>query len=249
MQEVITRDFIINYCEVDYYMRATPWSLLNYLQETAFSHADSAGDTPELLANEGLTWMLYKWHIAIDRYPRWKDNITVKTWISKFKSYMAFREFEVSDNEGKVLLKAGAIAILVDSQTSSPRKINHERMASYGINPSPASKHNYENFGFNRDAANEKSFLVRISDIDPNGHVNNTRYLDWFAETIPLDILQSYCLKELEIIYKRQIRYGQDITVYAVPGTRNTERLEYYCEIIDSDGNTSALMRGKWIKT
>jgi medium-chain acyl-[acyl-carrier-protein] hydrolase len=248
MNKDITRDFIVNYYEVDYYKKATPWSLLNYLQETAFHHADCAGDTQEVLANEQLTWMLYKWHVNIIRYPCWKDRITVKTWISRFKSYMAFREFEICNTEGEVLVKAGGIAILVDTDKSSPHKIDHKRIENYGTDPSRDGKHNYDNFHFNKDGANEQSFLVRISDIDPNGHVNNARYLDWFAESIPLDILQSYTLKELEIIYKRQIKYGHNITVYAVLGTRNTDNLEYYCEIMDNEGNTSALMRGKWVK-
>lgn len=247
MPEDITMDFFVHYYEVDYYKRATPWSLLNYLQETAFYHADCAGDTQEVLATDQLAWMLYKWHLKIHRYPCWKDSITVKTWISRYKSYMAFREFKIIDNNGEVLVEAGALVILVDMVKNSPRKIDQHRIAAYGADPSCGGHHNYDNFRFNKDDASEQSFLVRISDIDTNGHVNNARYLDWFAESIPLHILQSHQLIEMEIIYKRQVKYGQKVTVNSVPGNSSLDYLEYYGEIRDSEANTSALIRGKWI--
>lgn len=246
MGKDITKDFFIHYYEVDYYKRATPWSLLNYLQETAFYHADCVGDSQAILASQQLTWMIYKWHLKVHHYPCWKERITVKTWISRYKSYIAFREFEILNNKGEVLVEAGALAILVDTIKNSPHKIDPQRRSLYGVDPNRSGCHKYENFSFTKEGVGKQTFLVRISDIDPNGHVNNSRYLDWFAEIIPLNILHTFTLDELEIIYKKQIKYGQSITVLAVPGNTNADEQEYYGEIMDNAGNTCALIRSNW---
>ena len=48
-----------------------------------------------------------------------------------------------------------------------------------------------------------KIFNVRYSDIDTNGHVNNSKYVSWIIETVPLEIVLNYTLKNLKMDYKR----------------------------------------------
>jgi medium-chain acyl-[acyl-carrier-protein] hydrolase len=50
-------------------------------------------------------------------------------------------------------------------------------------------------------------------DLDTNEHVNNTRYIDWFYETLPLDFLRNHQLSQIEINYLAEAFYDQRIVV------------------------------------
>jgi hypothetical protein len=39
--------------------------------------------------------------------------------------------------------------------------------------------------------------VARRSDVDPNGHINNTIYLAWALETLPQEVLDTHHLKEV----------------------------------------------------
>ena len=57
----------------------------------------------------------------------------------------------------------------------------------------------------------EKMFHVRYDDLDMNGHVNNTVYITWAMETLDFDFRASHKLKFLDIYFKHEVKYGDDI--------------------------------------
>lgn len=241
------KDFYVHYYEVDYFKRATPWTFINYLQETAFTHSDLAGDTQDLLASDELTWMVYKWRVCIDEYPYWKETVKVRTWLSSIKSYKAIREFEISNQAGRILVKATAECILVDTVKLVPRRIDRGRKEAYGTRE-PALNIQIPAIADEDIESNiEKVFQVRISDIDSNGHVNNARYLDWFIESIPVDILKGYSLHMLEVTYKRQVTFGQDITVQCSEECPDSDEKIFSGIIRDEEGQRCAFLKGVFI--
>ena len=48
--------------------------------------------------------------------------------------------------------------------------------------------------------------VARYSDLDVNGHVNNTRYLDWFCDCFDTEYHRAWALKDVLIHYNREIR-------------------------------------------
>lgn len=50
--------------------------------------------------------------------------------------------------------------------------------------------------------------VARRSDMDPNGHINNTTYLAWALETLPQEVLDTHHLKEVRGEPARQQRKG-----------------------------------------
>ena len=47
------------------------------------------------------------------------------------------------------------------------------------------------------------------SDLDPNDHVNNARYLQWLTDSFPIDRLLGQAVGSLSVAYHREIRPGQ----------------------------------------
>ena len=57
----------------------------------------------------------------------------------------------------------------------------------------------------------ESTICPRYSDLDINNHVNNSRYIDWFTDQIPLDVHSRGILSEISVGYSKEIRSGQSV--------------------------------------
>jgi medium-chain acyl-[acyl-carrier-protein] hydrolase len=51
--------------------------------------------------------------------------------------------------------------------------------------------------------------MVSYSDLDRNGHMNNTRYLDWVCDLLPSSFHRNHGLKEFTVGYLAESREGQ----------------------------------------
>lgn len=60
-------------------------------------------DVPTL-NEQGLTWMLHKLHILIDRMPEQGEKVTLETWPSGIDRLFAIRDFRMLDGEEVILL-------------------------------------------------------------------------------------------------------------------------------------------------
>lgn len=107
--------------------------LVSYLIETSNYQSIDLGLSNEKLLEMGYTWMIYKWKIKINRYPRSHEKIKIKTWASGFKNINAFREFEVYC-QGVKVIEASAIFLLIDVEKRKAIKIPEEVAEIYGNN-------------------------------------------------------------------------------------------------------------------
>jgi acyl-ACP thioesterase len=61
--------------------------------------------------------------------------------------------------------------------------------------------------------ANEQHRAVTYSCLDRNGHMNNTRYLDWVDDLLPSQFHASRCPQEFVICYHAEAMEGQNISL------------------------------------
>lgn len=224
-------------------------SIMNYLQEAAFHHLEKRGDSLEKMAENNETWMFYKLFIKVEDYPRWKDSLQVTTWLSRFKGYKTFREFEVKNSRGDIIARSTSQAFLVDTIQRTPKRIPKERITAFGIQPQKAIEYEFKNFSMDNQPQYEKSFVVRMSDIDTNGHVNNRVYVEWFLEIIPVTVHIDYFLDSIEIIYRKEVKYGQEINVQAVEQKGENNKITYTGQIVDDTGKIATILRARFIKS
>lgn len=57
------------------------------------------------------------------------------------------------------------------------------------------------------------SRMVHYSDIDPNNHMNNARYLEWVYDALKPEILMGSFIKELSMDYKKEITLNDQIDI------------------------------------
>ena len=65
-----------------------------------------------------------------------------------------------------------------------------------------------------RPLASDANRSVCFTDLDRNGHMNNTRYLDWIADLFPSSFHRDRTLKEFTVCYLAEAREGQQLRMH-----------------------------------
>lgn len=150
-------------------------------------------------------WILYRWYIEVFDDINWTDEIEIHTYLNRIEGYLAYRNFEIY-KDGKLISRAQTKWLLLNHKTKRVIKIPRNFAEIYG-----------EYGGFNSPKeeikaldiyTDKKKIMVRKSDLDKNAHVNNAAYLQYLYEGVDLENKK---VKTIEIIYKKEIKYGDDI--------------------------------------
>ncbi len=179
--------------EVDMFDRMKISALMKRHQEVGEMHLSEFGTTSESMRSaQNLSFIFTKVNILVHRLPNSREKIVIRTWCSALKGVRFTRNYVTFDKNGRILTEAKAEVTVIDLAT---RRIVR-----------PTEINGFESFLYNDELTNgapypskirpaaENSVThkrpVRFSDIDYNGHVNNTVYAD-----MALDCLDSKLLK------------------------------------------------------
>lgn len=201
--------FTIRANEINTDKKATLSTICNLLQEIAGNNARQLEfDITDLQENK-LTWILYRLNVQMDRFPEWRETITIKTWPSGGDGLRAWRDFLIFCEDGKEIGRSVSYWLMMNIESRRPVRIPEKilQMAPEDIDHVlPLTDTNFSSFD---DPDNSLTFEVRKSDLDLNMHVNNVQYIDWMEECLPDDIH----IWEFDIQFKAEATYGETVTV------------------------------------
>lgn len=60
---------------------------------------------------------------------------------------------------------------------------------------------------------NRRERMVCFTDLDRNGHMNNTKYLDWIDDLLPSSFHAAHTVKEFTVCYMSEAREGQELNL------------------------------------
>ena len=207
----IVRKEIINirYSDLDLNKRLKPFSLLNFFQDIASDSAESLGFGYSNIYPKNLMWVLIKYRIEFNEYPTDVSDLILKTEPRGRNKIFAYRNFELSSTD-KVYAKASSVWSLVDISTMKPVLIETVAESPYLAK----YEKNEKDLDFSKIPALtsfdfKKEFEVRFNDIDVNMHANNGNYIVWALEPIPADFQRNHTLKTIDMMFKKEIKYGE----------------------------------------
>ncbi|MBF0362248.1 MAG: hypothetical protein HQK49_14625 [Oligoflexia bacterium] len=218
--------FQLSYPDFDFSGRLHILGINRILNETAGYHSFQLGYAPEQLNPRGISWVLGKFIIRFEApmpttTDRFSNYYTVKTWRSGIKDIIAYRDYELfDDNNNTRLAVARADWILFDINKRVPLPLIDEIKNSY-IDPIPPIVFDSSEFmsripiidgeGDNRTTF-KKDFTVNVSDIDGNLHANNLSYLRWILDPLPPEFLQKHQMVSMKITYAVEAKYNDNIS-------------------------------------
>ena len=204
-------EYFVRYSEMDYKRRLKPSAFLNFLQDTATNAADVGQFGYDQIVTRGLGWYLLKYHMEFNKYPTEVQDLIIKTEARGCNKLFAQRDFEVYTKEKELVARVLSYWTLVnlnDKSIVSPSSVFEVAMRKV--------EKRDDDLSFNKIHPVERvdytaEFKVRFDDIDVNGHVNNMHYIVWALETLPKEFRDNHLLKTLDIVYKKEIQYGNEI--------------------------------------
>ena len=111
---------------------------------------------------------------------------------SKKEGLFALRDFEAFDEKERRVALATSSWMMIDFKERRPVRLP-EFLADYENHMrGRAIDDPFDRLPELQEVHAEKSFQVRLSDLDMNQHVNSTIYLDWALEAVPDEIRKKY---------------------------------------------------------
>jgi medium-chain acyl-[acyl-carrier-protein] hydrolase len=217
-----TYEFVLKQGQLDFRKRISFGALYGFLQDAAEENALALGfDTGTLLARN-LTWMLLRLQLRIQFYPVDRRPILVETWPSGVQSRFAYREFRLKlPEEAEPFAVASSVWLLIDITKGRPVALDSVLSGKLTARTPPMVAGEFPRLRVEGLPSFTCDFRVRLSDLDLNGHVNNVHYAEWLAEAVPEEIWREQSIRELDIEYKKETRYGDIVrlsTHQTVPG-------------------------------
>jgi acyl-CoA thioesterase FadM len=161
-----------------------PSQLMVYLQETANLHMIHAGQSlDELRDTQGLAFILTRMSLEILSHVGAHEDIRVRTWISYGKGCNYPRYFVMERPDGTPVAQGCSHWVLLDLKTHLPCRADAYR---YNYEPEePLDLVPPRRFVTPDEMVCVGERKIVYSDLDYNGHMNNTRYPDMVCDFLP----------------------------------------------------------------
>jgi acyl-ACP thioesterase len=215
MDNIFEQSYKMRYFEMNKHGIASPTTILTLLEETAAEHCNYIGYNLYNLEKQDIGWVLISGTIDMIRYPKYSENITIKTWLSKYSLIRGYRENTILDEENNIIGNAKGIWVFYDIKKRKPTPIFENIRMNWGIKQETSVEMNLDLIDQpSGDGSLMTEFNVYRSDVDSNNHVNNIRYFHFLLESLPEEMTDKYYLKTINAKFLSEAKFGENIQVY-----------------------------------
>ena len=209
MEPIYREKFKISDIHLDRFDRVKPSILLYFAQEVAIKHCIALSLGWEAMHNRHMIWAISRQKIQITRLPNAGETITVETWPMPTTKVAYPRSTVAYDEDGNELFRAISLWVLMDTDTRNMITPGKSGITVAGTlrGLELATPHSL--------VAKPLGSIIRrkvgFTELDRNGHMNNTRYLDWIDDLLPSSFHQNHPAREITICYLSEAREGEDV--------------------------------------
>ncbi|MBC5842730.1 acyl-[acyl-carrier-protein] thioesterase [Flavobacterium sp. F-380] len=210
---VFSKEWEINFtqCLPNGYLKYT--DLCNILQLTAVAHSDVGGISFSDMQEYDQAWVLSRMRVEVQALPKWRDVITVKTWINTLENSRSVRALEMYINDVKIVGCETFWAVF-NTQKRRPEALAlpYDHFELY-----PELRATTEGFSKIKFSS-EKEMLfnrkVNLSDLDIVNHVNNVKYLEWCLDLVDTDLLLKQKIKSFEMNFLKELSIQDQVIIH-----------------------------------
>lgn len=200
--------------ECDLNQHWKPAAFFQHLTETASRHIDALGVGFNDLYPRDLFWVHSRMKIQFYAFPQVDDTVTIRTWGKGIQQKLFYiRDFEVLSAEGARVAAATSAWLIINGST---RRIIPPHSLNLNL-PMSAEQvgldEPLEKLGLNQSGEERLRVRASYSMVDPVGHVNNSRYIEWICDSFPLEMFSQHQLESIQINYNHEIRPGEEAAI------------------------------------
>lgn len=222
-------------------------TLCDVFNDMAELHTFRQGINVAHLNKHGLTWMLRHIYLEVEDMPRWEEMVSVETWNPGFEGLFVPRVYKVSDQQGKIRACAHTDWMIVNLESRRPERPapwvgnlagQYEEILPIGNGLMDRKELKGV---FEQDACSwmaPREFRAVYSDIDFNGHVTQSVYMQWMLDAHGYTFQEEHRISRMEVMYAHEI--APDSQVLVEVGIRNSS------EVKDGAGNGTLAFYRVW---
>ena len=196
--------------------RLHPWAAVRLCQEVSEYHTNELHiGFPDLL-KQGKAWVLSRAYYEFRRRPAAFEKVQLSTWSRGNDGLFAFRDYEMRDEAGEVLICGTSYWPIIDMQSRRVVRL-HDILAGFPQVERAASQKTVLGRLRAEDLAADAPALVvsvQYSMLDHTRHVNNAEYNKWIFDAVSstgFDLDQPF---SIELNYNLETKPQDSARVY-----------------------------------
>ena len=209
MEPIYQQDFEITDAYVDRYGRLKPSTILYIAQEVAGAHFSELAMDYEALAQRHMFWAVTRHKVQITRMPMRGETIHIETWPMPTTRVAYPRSMVAYDAQGNEVFRSISLWVLMD--LDSRNMILPGKSGISVIGTLRGTELTAPTSLMPKDLHSSRKRSVCFTDLDRNGHMNNTRYLDWIDDLLPSAFHKERAVREFTVCYLSEAREGQEL--------------------------------------
>ena len=206
-------NFEIKSSDVDQFLELTVPAYFLMMQIIATSHAEELNIGKAKTLDKGMAWVITRIETEIIKIPTYTQKVILETYPGDDLKVLFPRYFRMTDEKGNTLIKSSSIWAVIDMNKRTP--------VAKPFNSVPEPEH------YDGELAMPKRILipdnlefieerkVRYSDIDLNGHLNNTKYMDYILDIHSSGFYKKHRIKHVTINYLHEVKDDSTIKMYS----------------------------------
>lgn len=214
MQKIHAEKILVRTCACDFTGKWRLSAILEAMQEAAGDHAEILHCGWTQLYPQNIAWILNRSQVEMDRYPGVGEYVTVKTFPMPNRRMFFPRYFLFEDENGGLYGKASTVWALLNlkERRMAPPDIVLPCIPDNSDLTPPLPLPGVVDTLTGPETVSTYSPVY--TDLDVNGHVNNTKYADWACNLLGVDVLRENDVSSLTVNYQAELRPGQEISLH-----------------------------------
>lgn len=214
MQEIYTRNIQVQTTDTDLYDNIRPGAVLQYFQDLGTAHSVILNMGRDYLVEKyHASWILVRVWYRLSRPIHSGEVMRVDTWHRGASGIIFNRDFDifVGDEHVGEGVSAWVVADVEDRKMLRPSGIDTIAEAKV---PDRAKTRQLKLIREPGEKEMIYARTVRYSDLDVNGHMNNTKYADVLMDAFSPEELEGRFISELQLNYSQECKIGETMSVF-----------------------------------
>lgn len=225
---ILSREITIRSSDTDMYRQLRMSRLFSMIQEISIAHTEALGFPRETTLDRGFLWVITRMHLRLSRPILYDEHIRIEAWPEPMIHMVYPRGYRIFDAQGSPVGECSALWTIIDAATRQialPSRTGVMIVGFHRDNELPLPQ------GLSapaRGSGQVTGHPVSYSEIDLNGHVNNTCYFDWIDDLFAPEDHKGGLYSEIQMNFQHEIKPGARVTLQweiekAAPAAENEE--------------------------
>lgn len=210
---ILEEDFPVYSFLVDAQKKLSIPSLFGLMVEIAHHDAERRGWGYSGMIAQNQAWVFLRALIRVERMPEWGESIRIRTWPKTMEGITAYRDIQIRDAGGEVIISATTLWSIIDLEKRKPVRLTPgeyrvgNNAPMHAVEEKPVKIHG-------SDALHPvNSFRAAYNHTDMNLHVNNARYIDWVMNEMPGGLIRERCIREIQVNFNAELVLNDKVEI------------------------------------